>query len=288
MSRSRIIKPGFFTNDRLAEVSPLGRILFAGLWTMADRKGRLEDRPKRIKAEILPFDNANVERLLTDLEARGFITRYSVAGDHFIAVTSFEKHQNPHIREAESTIPAPPATAQSTVPAPDEHGPSTVLAPDEHQTSTAYARAQDPVQFSSISDSVFFAPSPVPDGETPPAKKGRYRKIGESDIARWEGLHPGIDIRAMVADYENWKGSSDHHDKVQGFENQLRLGFKRDQFAKGGPNGNIVHIGAPPNPPVAFDFEAYERDQAELSKKRHERVEARRAREAEAAPDDAS
>lgn len=145
MSRSRIIKPGFFTNDRLAEISPLGRILFAGLWTMADRKGRLEDRPKRIKAEVLPFDNANVDKLLKDLADHGFIVRYQVQGAAYIQIVSFEKHQSPHMREPDSSIPAPPT-------APDEHGASMVLAPDETHTSPTFARAPDPdpIQFSSV------------------------------------------------------------------------------------------------------------------------------------------
>jgi hypothetical protein len=55
VARSRNIKPGFFLNDELAECEPLARILFAGLWCIADREGRLEDRPKRIKAEVLPY-----------------------------------------------------------------------------------------------------------------------------------------------------------------------------------------------------------------------------------------
>jgi hypothetical protein len=49
MARSRNIKPGFFTNDELAECHPLGRLLFAGLWTIADKEGRLDDRPKKLK-----------------------------------------------------------------------------------------------------------------------------------------------------------------------------------------------------------------------------------------------
>ena len=63
MARMRTIKPGFFTNDVLAEVEPLGRILFAGLWTVADRAGRLEERPKKLKAELLPYDDCDVESL---------------------------------------------------------------------------------------------------------------------------------------------------------------------------------------------------------------------------------
>jgi hypothetical protein len=118
MARSRNLKPSFFTNDKLADIDPLGRLLFAGLWTIADREGRLEDRPKRIKAEILPYDNANTDKLLLDLQAAGFILRYSVNGSRYIQVLAFTKHQNPHVREGPSTIPAPDKHSASTVPGP--------------------------------------------------------------------------------------------------------------------------------------------------------------------------
>lgn len=106
MARVRLLKPGFFTNDLLAEVPPLGRLLFAGLWTICDREGRLEDRPKRIKAEILPFDNANVDRLLEELASLGFIERYESGGQRLIQVVSFTRHQSPHPKEPASKLPA--------------------------------------------------------------------------------------------------------------------------------------------------------------------------------------
>ena len=37
--RARNLKPGFFKNETLAEIEPLGRLLFQGLWCMADREG---------------------------------------------------------------------------------------------------------------------------------------------------------------------------------------------------------------------------------------------------------
>lgn len=107
MARARNIKPGFFTNDVLAECSALARILFQGLWCHADREGRLEDRPRKLKAEILPYDECDIEDLLSQLEKRGFIIRYSHGSERFIQVVNFCKHQNPHVKESESTIPAP-------------------------------------------------------------------------------------------------------------------------------------------------------------------------------------
>jgi hypothetical protein len=107
MARARNIKPGFFTNEELVELPFSTRLLFIGLWTIADRDGRLEDRPKRIKIELFPCDNLDVNKALNELAARGFIIRYEVEGGRFIQVVNFEKHQSPHIKEAPSTIPAP-------------------------------------------------------------------------------------------------------------------------------------------------------------------------------------
>lgn len=116
--RGRTIKPGFFKNEDLAKVDPLGRILFAGLWCLADRRGRLEYRPDRIKIEALPYDKAKVTDLITDLAKLGFVEIYEANSKRYIQVTNFEDHQNPHVREPESTMPAP----------------------DKHQSSTGIAR----------------------------------------------------------------------------------------------------------------------------------------------------
>lgn len=107
MARSRNIKPGFFKNETLAECQPLTRLLFAGLWCLADREGRLEDRPKRIRAELLPYDDGSVEEMLDELHRAGFIVRYEAAGNRFIQVMNFNKHQTPHHKEQASIIHAP-------------------------------------------------------------------------------------------------------------------------------------------------------------------------------------
>ena len=105
--RARNIKPGYFKNEDLADCDPMARILFAGLWCMADREGRLEHRPKRIKAELLPYDNCNVDKLLKQLSDKEFIQLYSVNNCNYIQILKFRLHQNCHIKEAASTIPTP-------------------------------------------------------------------------------------------------------------------------------------------------------------------------------------
>jgi hypothetical protein len=105
MARSRILKPQFFLNEKLAECDPLARLLYAALWCVADKKGRLEDRPKLVGVQSLPYDHADVDALLGQLAAAGFIRRYTVRGQKLIDIPAFERHQRPHCREQESELP---------------------------------------------------------------------------------------------------------------------------------------------------------------------------------------
>ena len=108
MARARNIKPGFFKNEILGVADPLYSLLFEGLWVLADRSGRLEDRPLRIKGEVFPYrEGLNVDAMLTWLESNGFIRRYTAQGKKCILVLEFVKHQNPHKNETESELPAP-------------------------------------------------------------------------------------------------------------------------------------------------------------------------------------
>lgn len=104
--RTRLLKAGFFKNEELAELRPLERILYQGLWCLADRDGRLDDRPRRIKVEVLPYDVLDVDEALGRLSEAGFIHRYDVEGYKYISIPSFLDHQKPHIRETAGDRPA--------------------------------------------------------------------------------------------------------------------------------------------------------------------------------------
>lgn len=137
MARARNIKPSLFKNEILGEADPLLTILFEGLWCLADREGRLEDRPKRIKAEIFPYrELPDFNGYLTVLQQLGFIDRYEVGGIAIIQVINFHKHQSPHNTEKSSDLPEKTkesTTKKITVKAPLDNGTKTVkesLIPD--------------------------------------------------------------------------------------------------------------------------------------------------------------
>ncbi len=153
--RARNLKPGFFTNELLAVSDPQYAIIFAGLWCLADREGRLEDRPAKIHMLINPgraFEAT--DRSLTWLAANGFIQRYEVDGIRYIQVIQFLEHQNPHQKEAPSKIPKPDASPVLNGHASTE---SPVQTPDEPGASTSVARL---IPSSLIPDSGSLIPDP--------------------------------------------------------------------------------------------------------------------------------
>lgn len=103
MARTRNIKPAFFLDEELAELSAHARLLYIGLWCIADRNGVLQDRPKWIKAQVFPHENIDVNELLTVISP--WINRYSVGDCSYIKIVNFLEHQNPHHTEKESGFP---------------------------------------------------------------------------------------------------------------------------------------------------------------------------------------
>ncbi|QIE23541.1 hypothetical protein SBC1_14280 [Caballeronia sp. SBC1] len=122
MARARNIKPGVMENEELAELDPIARLLFIYLWMLADREGRLEDRPKKIKAKALPYDNADADEILCALHENGFIVRYELAGTKYIQIANFSKHQKPHSNETASEIPAWSKELSTKVQSSSDHG----------------------------------------------------------------------------------------------------------------------------------------------------------------------
>jgi hypothetical protein len=216
MARSRNIKPGFFTNEDLAECSCWARLCFIGLWTLADREGRLEDRPKRIKGELFRFDSVDVEPLLQELERFNFILRYEVDGLKAIQILKFSAHQTPHFTEKESVIA--PYFQKSP---PLEEGNFQKSPPLEEGVTTEKSRSPPALKGGSLPpdslnpDSLIQKPSSA--GADPPPGFARFwvawpqsgRKAAKAECAkRWKarGLEPLAGL--IVAHVEAMKAST--------------------------------------------------------------------------------
>lgn len=119
--RTRDLRPGFFEDDVLTAQEPWVRLLFAGLWGLADPRGVLKYNIKSIDAAIFPNDTLPVQNGLQLLHNLGFIHIYEAEGMPLIWVVNFEKHQRPHPKEPRNDYPLPTICEGAAKPLPD-HG----------------------------------------------------------------------------------------------------------------------------------------------------------------------
>lgn len=106
--RVRSIKPGLLKNEILGSGPIETQFLFGVLPMLADRAGILEDRPRRIKAEVFPYrPEIDMEAQLDLLMQGEFITRYESEGKKLIHISQFSKHQHPHKDEPASIYRTP-------------------------------------------------------------------------------------------------------------------------------------------------------------------------------------
>ncbi len=239
MARSRNIKPGFYKNEDLAECSLWTRLMFPGLWMLADREGRLEDRPKRIKGELFPYDNMDIEQCLQELEHWGFIERYVADGKKVIVILNFLEHQTPHGKEQDSDLPDKDGFYTShergknglctgkirlfkkgeTV-AQDKNGASTVqesdknaLIPDslnlipESNSPTENSCPELPLKTDKDDSPIIF--------NLPLNQKHTYHAITQHDIDYYTELYPAVDVSQEIRKMIGWLDSNQKRRKTK-------------------------------------------------------------------------
>lgn len=94
MAKIRALKPTFFTDEDMVEISPLARLLYQGMWCHACDNGHLEDRPKQLKLRILPADDCDVDKLIREIESVGSLTR----SGGWLHLLNLSEHQKPDRR----------------------------------------------------------------------------------------------------------------------------------------------------------------------------------------------
>jgi hypothetical protein len=233
MPRARNLKPGFFSNEDLAECSPWARLCFAGLWTLADREGRLEDRPKRIKGELFRFDSIEVEPLLVELERFGFVVRYQIDGDRFIQVSKFAEHQTPHYSEKQSVIKPPPLQESASIKKQDAQD-KTESPPSDEQSSRGgrnplnpESRILTPDEDSKLTLAPAFPAEKPPlalVGEPEPQAKGPPDCPHQAVLALWAEVLPALPQHNPNL----WRGARESHLRARWRETAIEKGWRTE------------------------------------------------------------
>lgn len=94
MPRIRTIKPEFWTDGDVVDMSFAARLLFIGSWNFAicDR-GHVADDAKRLKMQVLPADEVDAGELIKEIIDHGRMERIVVEGRTYLLIRRFTDHQ---------------------------------------------------------------------------------------------------------------------------------------------------------------------------------------------------
>ena len=106
MARIRTIKPDFWTDEKIVELSFEARLFFIGSWNFADDNGNLQRSAKKLKMQIFPADAIDCEPLIQSLMAHGLLSEYEVNGEKYLHIKGFTTHQVIN-RPSKTGLPVP-------------------------------------------------------------------------------------------------------------------------------------------------------------------------------------
>lgn len=108
-----MITPEYFLDEDLATISAFARLLYIGLWQIADDiNATLPFRPRWIKAQIFPYNDVNIDELLNELINLGKLLPFEKEENKFLFIKNFKKHQRVEKPSKERKYPeySPPTT----------------------------------------------------------------------------------------------------------------------------------------------------------------------------------
>lgn len=256
MARTRSVKPSFFKNEHLAECEPMARLLFVGLWTLADSAGRMEYRPLRIKAELFPYDACDIVPLMKQLADRRFIVVYQIGDKSYLEIPTFSEHQRCHPSETPEGFPGCEdgqavifhgeqlfSAANCALPSfnPSTLNPSTSGAPSTPQRRRC-SKPADPLRWS--------------------AESG-WEGITDADHAEWSRAYPAADLPVELQKAHLWLVANPKKARKSNWRKWVTTVWLSKCQDRGGTHREAARPAAPP--PVDQAKRRYWRGDAQAS-----------------------
>ena len=109
MARKRMIDPSIWINEDFGTLTNLAKLVFIGLFSMADDEGRGKASPAYIKAVLFPYNDdlrvADIEKALSEISSKMSVIFYSCDENKYYTLTSWNKWQKID-KPSDSSIPA--------------------------------------------------------------------------------------------------------------------------------------------------------------------------------------
>jgi hypothetical protein len=118
MPRSRIIKPEFWSDEKLARLSRDARLLYIGLWTASDDYAVVKGNPMWLRSQIFPYDKIKIDQFkkwLNELLGCKRLIAFEKSGENYFFIPSFLAHQKvDHPSRTRNPDPPPEILARAS------------------------------------------------------------------------------------------------------------------------------------------------------------------------------
>ncbi len=109
MARKRMVDPNIWQSEDFSKLSTLAKLVFIGLFSLADDEGRGRANPTYLKSVLFPYNedlrSADIEKTLSEISSNMSVVFYSCDGSNYYSLLSwvdFQKIDKP----TPSKIPA--------------------------------------------------------------------------------------------------------------------------------------------------------------------------------------
>lgn len=184
--RIRSIKPEFWKSERVASLPRDSRLLFIGLWNLADDAGRFRAHPNLIQGELFPYEpESDVAGWLQALVDAGLVLLYEADGRRYGLVVGFAEHQKIDKR-TESRLPPPPSRRRAPSPIEEQAAPAEppkpAPAPFETRSAESPEESAEPDE-RSAADRIRDQGLDQGEEQAPERARGRARGAGDPPAA---------------------------------------------------------------------------------------------------------
>lgn len=108
MARKRMIDPNIWQSEDFSKLSTLGKLVFIGLFSLADDEGRGRSNPVYLKSTLFPYEegirSADIDKTLSEISSNMSVIFYSCNGSSYYSLYNWNTWQKID-RPSESKIP---------------------------------------------------------------------------------------------------------------------------------------------------------------------------------------
>lgn len=118
MARMRSVKPEFWQDQEITRLPRDVRLMYIGMWNLADEHARLQGDPRFIKGQLFPYDDDmpawEIDLMVDALVSSGKAQRYTVRGAVYLYLPKLSKHQRLEPDKVASRLPSPDEAESET------------------------------------------------------------------------------------------------------------------------------------------------------------------------------